>query len=292
MISSMTGFGKVSKEISNKSISLEIRSLNSRFLDLNLRLPPAYKDKEIELRSRMSRRLMRGKVDITMNLEYTGSIPTQKINKSLFKAYYNEFKEIQSDLEDNQGSLMELVMRVPNIIMPAEELIDESEMNEVYHMLEETLDKVIDFRLQEGRELEKDLRLRIILIREGLEKVEVLDPQRIEIIRKKIKDQLSAWLKDENVDENRLEQEFIYYLEKLDITEEKVRLKSHCDYFVQVLDGNENEAKGKKLTFISQEIGREINTIGSKASHAEIQKQVVLMKDALEMVKEQLVNVL
>ncbi len=287
----MTGFGKAQCEAKGKSITIELRTLNSKYLDINPRLPVPYREKEPEIRDLIKQRLQRGKIDLTITLEYSGSQMPQQINRELFTAYYQELKSLRDELQAPEADLMGLVLRMPNVITTAEEPLSESEWKAVKNSLETALQQVIDFRAKEGAKMAVDLKDNIRSILEKLEKIKELDPQRLVRIKARLQEQLNHWLGADKVDQNRLEQEILYYVEKLDINEEKVRLQTHCQHFLEALQAPQ-ESKGKKLAFISQEIGREINTLGSKANDAEIQQLVVGMKDHLEQVKEQILNIL
>ena len=243
------------------------------------------------MRSLISSRLQRGKIDFSINVEITGEASNYKINKPLALKYYNELKDLSKDLNEQDFSdFLPLLIRMPDILVSEKEEISEAEWNSVFQALEEALKQVDDFRIQEGKMLENDLIIRINIILQLLDRVEPFEKTRFENLKAKILKDLSDFTEKESIDKNRFEQELVYYLEKLDITEEKVRLQKHCEYFVETM--KEPESKGKKLIFISQEIGREINTLGSKANEANIQKVVVQMKDELEKIKEQLFNIL
>ena len=290
MVRSMTGFGKSTFEYNDSNITIEIRSLNSRYLDLNLKIPYTFKDKEIEIRNMITPKLLRGKVDLYINIENTNTGRAQKLNKELIVDYYNDLKELSEKLGTKED-LLGLVMRIPNVIVAEEEKVEDELWKTISKNINDAVKQLNKFRDREGKELEKDLKLRTNAMLMHLNKIEILEPQRIDRTKERIKEQLDQWVDTNRIDSNRFEEELIYYLEKIDITEEKVRLKTHLDYFFQVMDEKEID-KGKKLGFISQEIGREINTIGAKANDAEIQKLVVQMKDDLEKVKEQVLNIL
>jgi uncharacterized protein (TIGR00255 family) len=291
MLKSMTGFGQSIQDNGRMQLSCEVKSLNSKFLDLNIRLPKLFSDKEIEVRNLISEKLERGKV--TLNVEYQlygEDEPKQSYNEKLFIAYYNELRKLADRVVAPHDQLFELALNSPEVIQAKiKEGNTEEEWVQVKATITEALEKCDVFRKTEGKVLEKMLRDCCAVIYEELKNVDLLDPKRIEKMRDKLKGNVVTFFGEEGYDTNRLEQEIIFYIEKLDINEEKVRLKSHLDYFTQVL--KEPQGNGKKLGFISQEIGREINTIGSKASDAEIQKHVVVMKEELEKIKEQLNNV-
>ncbi len=287
----MTGFGKALCECQNRNITIEIKTLNSKQIDINARIPNGYRDKEPQMRSLISSRLQRGKIDFSVNVEITGEASNYKINKPLALKYYSELKELSADLNETDFSdFLPLLIRMPDILVSEKEEVSDAEWNSVFQALEEALKQVDDFRIQEGKMLENDLLIRNNIILQLLDRVEPFEKIRFENLKAKILKDLNDFTEKDNIDKNRFEQELVYYLEKLDITEEKVRLRKHCEYFVETM--KEPESKGKKLIFISQEIGREINTLGSKANEANIQKVVVQMKDELEKIKEQLFNIL
>jgi len=286
MIQSMTGYGKAVAECSDKKITIEIRSLNSKSLDLNTRLPYLYKEKELEIRKILSEKLQRGKVDFSVNTEATADNKAQQINPDIIKSYINEFKVIVPEATDPE--LLAIVMRLPDVMAFTCKELDEEEWNIFLKVLNEALQNLNEFRKAEGKVLEQDFIQRIEKIKELLVQVEPFEKERIQTLKDRFTKNLEELSSE--YDQNRFEQELIYYLEKLDITEEKVRLKNHCEYFLENL--NSKESEGKKLGFICQEIGREINTLGSKSNHSEMQKIVVQMKDELEKVKEQVLNIL
>jgi uncharacterized protein (TIGR00255 family) len=293
MIKSMTGFGQSSVDDGHLQINVEIKSLNSKFLDLNLRLPKIFSEREVEIRNLLSEKLERGKVSLNIDLQRYGSEETkQTYNAVLFKAYYKELKKLAEEVSAPTAiNLFELALNSPDVIQTKlNEGPDEEDWLKVKAQLLKAIEKCDDFRKAEGNSLDEKLKEYCNSIASQLKKVETLDPKRVERIRERIKGNIVSFLGEEGYDLNRLEQEIIFYIEKLDINEEKVRLITHLDYFLQIL--KEKQSNGKKLGFISQEIGREINTIGSKANDAEIQKHVVVMKEELEKIKEQLNNVL
>lgn len=286
MIQSMTGYGKAVMECDDKKITIEIRSLNSKTLDLNTRLPYLYKEKELEIRKILSEKLQRGKVDFSIQTEVNSVSKAQQINPDIIKAYINEFKVIVPTATD--ADLLAIVMRLPDVMAFSSKELDEDEWKKVVQLMNESIQNLNEFRLSEGSVLEQEFIQRIGIIQDLLVQVVPFEKERIQTLKERFTknlDELAA-----EYDQNRFEQELIYYLEKLDITEEKVRLKNHCDYFIETLKTNDSE--GKKLGFICQEIGREINTLGSKSNHSEMQKIVVQMKDELEKVKEQVLNIL
>jgi uncharacterized protein (TIGR00255 family) len=291
MLKSMTGFGQSTLDDGKVQIAAEIKTLNSKFLDVNLRLPKVFADKEMEVRNLISEKLERGKVSIAVEYQRYGDDDIkQSYNEKLFVAYYSELRRLADRVIAPYDQLFELALASPEVIqLKLKETNVEEEWNQVRSCITDALNKCDEFRRLEGQVLEKMLKACCTVIYQELESVAQLDPKRVDKIRDKLKGNVVTFFGDEGYDTNRLEQEIIFYIEKLDINEEKVRLKSHLDYFMQVV--NERQGNGKKLGFISQEIGREINTIGSKASDAEMQKHVVVMKEELEKIKEQLNNV-
>jgi uncharacterized protein (TIGR00255 family) len=286
MILSMTGFGKASLQLSTKKITVEVKSLNSKGLDLNTRMPSVFRENELALRNLLALKLERGKVDFSLFIEVTGEDTSSKINVPIVKAYMAQMKAILPNADDTE--LMKMAIRMPDTMKTEREEIDENEWKQIQIVIDEAIENMLSFRKSEGASLEKEFTLRIENIRSYMNQALILDPERVTNIKERLQtaiDELKV-----NVDTNRFEQELIYYLEKLDITEEKVRLTNHLDYFLQTLNGS--EANGRKLGFITQEMGREINTMGSKSNHAEMQKLVVMMKDELEKIKEQVLNVL
>jgi len=291
MIKSMTGFGLASADHENVKFAVEIKSLNSKFLELNLKLPRAYNDKELLLRNICSKEIERGKANVSINIERAEeNIKGANINAALLSKYYKQLEAINVDLGANSTNLLQAVLSFPDVINYTEDEVNETDWKALYEVFNKALENFNQFRETEGAILKDDLILRIKNILQYFSQVEVLEPLRIP----QIKARLNLFLEDNvgkiNVDQNRLEQELIYYIDKLDITEEKIRLRSHCDYFIETLKSK--DANGKKLGFISQEIGREINTMGAKANDAQIQQLVVGMKEELEKIKEQLLNVL
>lgn len=282
----MTGFGKASLQLPTKKITIEIKSLNSKGLDLNVRMPSVFREMELGLRNQIAQQLERGKVDFSMYIEVTGEETSTKINGPIVKAYIRQMREILPEADPTE--LMKMAVRMPDTLKTEREEIDENEWQQIQSVINEALININNFRRDEGASLEKEFRLRISNIRSFMEQALLLDPERIQLIKERLQNAITEL--QTNVDENRFEQELIYYLEKLDITEEKVRLSNHLDYFLETLSGK--EANGRKLGFITQEMGREINTMGSKSNHSGMQKLVVQMKDELEKIKEQVLNVL
>ncbi len=291
MIKSMTGFGKASSEYSTKKITVEVRSLNSKQLDLNLRIPYIYKEKELELRSEISKQIERGKVDISVFTESMQQTLPIAINKTLAKTYYNELKSLADELKEVNSDLFRLTLKMPDVLKAEKEVVefDVEEWKQVKTTVDSAIEAFQKFRDDEGKTLSNEFETRIGIIDNLLTKVISYDAARVENIRTRIKNNMADVIEKEKIDENRFEQELIYYIEKLDITEEKLRLKTHLDYFTATM---KELGSGRKLGFIAQEIGREINTIGSKANDSSVQKLVVQMKDELEKIKEQLLNVL
>ncbi len=287
----MTGFGKEVLENEARKITIEIRTLNSKQLDLNLRLPQFYREKELDIRGLIGKNIERGKVDISINIEQKNVACAPVISKALAKHYYNELKELSESINQlNDYDYLSMIVKMPEVLVSPEIEIDDVEYDELLSTIQLACNKVNNFRVNEGKILEKDFVQRINTIIELLQKVESFEENRTTRIRERIKSNLEAFSQDVQSDKNRFEQEVIYYLEKLDITEEKIRLKKHCDYFLETL--SKDSSAGKKLGFVSQEIGREINTMGAKANDFDIQQIVVLMKDELEKIKEQLFNIL
>ena len=282
----MTGFGKATLQLPSKKITVEIKSLNSKGLDLNVRMPSVYRELELGLRNEIALRLERGKIDFSVYVEMTGEQTSTKINVPIVKAYIQQMKAVIADADETE--LMKMAVRMPDALKTERDEIDENDWTEIQKVIQEALQNIAKFRMDEGKSLENEFQLRIGNIRQYMTDALALDPERVQAI----KDRLQTAIEElkVNVDENRFEQELIYYLEKLDITEEKVRLTTHLDYFIETIKGK--EANGRKLGFITQEMGREINTMGSKANHAQMQKLVVMMKDELEKIKEQVLNVL
>jgi uncharacterized protein (TIGR00255 family) len=291
MIKSMTGYGLATADHENGKFSVEIKSLNSKFLELNLKLPKAFSEKELALRNICSKEIERGKVSVAINIERgEEALKGATINAKLVTKYYNELAEINKSLGLNTDTLLPAILNLPEVISYTEEELNEGEWEVIHETFLAALANFNSFRADEGDVLRKDLELRVRNIMDFFAQVEVLEPQRIPQIRARLNQFLEENVGKVNIDSNRLEQELIYHIDKLDITEEKTRLRSHCDYFTQTLKSK--DANGKKLGFISQEIGREINTMGAKANDAQIQQLVVGMKEELEKIKEQLLNVL
>lgn len=286
MIQSMTGFGKASLQLPNKKITVEIKSLNSKGLDLSVRMPSAFREMELGLRNRIAQKLERGKVDFSLFVEVTGEETSSKINVPIVKAYIKQMKDVIGDADETE--LMKMAVRMPDALKTERDEIDAADWKQIEGVIGQALENIHSFRVTEGVALEKEFLLRISSILSLMNETVALDGERIQTVKDRLHNAIEE-LKV-NVDENRFEQELIYYLEKMDITEEKVRLENHLNYFIETLAGT--EANGRKLGFITQEMGREINTMGSKSNHAKMQKLVVQMKDELEKIKEQVLNVL
>jgi uncharacterized protein (TIGR00255 family) len=282
----MTGFGKATLQLPTKKITVEVKSLNSKGLDLNVRMPSLYREMELGLRNNIALQLERGKVDFSIFIESTAEQTSTKVNVPIVKGYIEQLRAVYAEADETE--LMKMAIRMPDTMKTEREEIDENDWAQIETAIEEAVQNILNFRKDEGQSLEKEFQLRIANIRQYMNEALALDPERVQAIKDRLQTAI-AELKV-NVDENRFEQELIYYLEKLDITEEKVRLTNHLDYFLETLKGN--EANGRKLGFITQEMGREINTMGSKSNHAQMQKLVVQMKDELEKIKEQVLNVL
>jgi uncharacterized protein (TIGR00255 family) len=294
MIKSMTGYGKAVAELQGQRITVEVKSLNSKQLDLNLRMPGSFRPKEHEVRSLIAEKAERGKVDLILSIENTGEALNYSINRPLARKYYEELRSLVTELGERPDNLLPVIVKMPDVLQTSHEEINETEWSQLKAGIVRALEQFDAFRRQEGQVLEKDMIQRVKNILEYLTAVGPLEVQRISEIRDGLRAELTKLresLQGKNgIDENRFEQELIYYLERMDFTEEKVRLMKHCEYFLETL--NDTQAPGKKLGFIVQEMGREINTLGSKAYDAAIQKLVVQMKDELEKIKEQVLNIL
>ena len=286
MIRSMTGFARSSFESQDISMTVEIRALNSKNLELNLRLPYSYRSWEDELRTAIKPQLLRGKVDVNFNVNHQGAAAAAELNKDVISDYIHQLREIA---DVTPAELLPIATRLPDALQSAEVLPDDNQKKEVFGLVQQAIRQLINYQTTEGQAMIKDLNTQIESIKKGLEHVNDKKDLRIQQVRSKLQDNLKSLAVE--VDQNRFEQELIFYLEKFDINEEIVRLRQHLLYFCEVMN-NERETKGKKLGFIAQEIGREINTIGSKANDASLQKEIVQMKDALERIKEQLLNIL
>ncbi|SNR14130.1 YicC/YloC family endoribonuclease [Tenacibaculum jejuense] len=288
MIQSMTGYGKSVLQLPTKKVTIEIKSLNSKNLDINTRIPSYYKEKELSIRKKLASALVRGKVDFSIYVEITADETSSSINKAVVNKYIDQLRDIVVVGTSDDVKLLEMAVRMPDALKTEREELDENEWSEIENHIDTALKDIVQYRTDEAASLENDFKQRITNIKSCLAQVHEMDGERIENVKQRLGKALDE-LKVE-VDENRFEQELIYYLEKLDINEEKVRLANHLDYFLQTLDTS--DSNGKKLGFIVQEIGREINTTGSKANYAPLQKVVIQMKDELEKIKEQILNVL
>jgi uncharacterized protein (TIGR00255 family) len=291
MLKSMTGFGRAEQTVNDKTFLVEIKSLNGKQLEMNLRIPPLLKSYEFEVRNMLQESLIRGSIDCLITIKQNGSGKPVVINTDLIKAYYKQIEMLANELSIDTNSVLSALLRLPEVVSPSNEILNEDDWEELKKVIASALKELNEHRKEEGKSIETELLLRMKNISTQEEEILKLVPPR----KKRMKDELIRMLEEnvgkENYDSNRLEQELIYYIEKIDITEEQVRLKNHCDYFKAIIEEKE-EAKGKKLSFVLQEIGREINTTGSKAYDAAIQKCVVFMKDELEKSKEQILNVL
>jgi uncharacterized protein (TIGR00255 family) len=281
----MTGYGKSVLQLPTKKISIELKSLNSKNLDVNARMPSMYRAKELDIRKLIAKHLVRGKIDFSLFVEITGEDTSSKINKTVVNEYIKQLKDV---VDGDTTELLKMAIRLPDAVTTERDEIDEEEWNLIANGINDAISKIVAYRGDEGGILKQDFTERISNLKNLLDAVITMDPERIDGVRSRLEKGI-ADIK-EKVDENRFEQELVYYIEKFDITEEKVRLDNHLDYFLKAL--NSDDSNGKKLGFISQEIGREINTIGSKSNYAPMQKLVVQMKDELEKIKEQLLNVL
>ena len=291
MLRSMTGFGRAEQTIGDKTYLVEIKSLNGKQLEINLKIPAIIKPYEFDIRNLIQESLLRGSIECLIVVKQNGSAKPVIINTDLIKSYYKQIEELASELSIDTNSVLGAILRLPEVISPSNEVLDEKDWKDLKKVIELALHELNTHRIEEGKSIDKELRIRIKNIKEQEDKILALEPQR----KKRMKNELIQLLEEnvgkENYDVNRLEQELIYYIEKIDIREEQVRLKNHCEYFVSILDSS-SDVKGKKLAFVIQEIGREINTTGSKAYDAEIQRCVVFMKDELEKLKEQTFNIL
>lgn len=287
----MTGFGKTEFEINSKKITIEIKSLNSKQFDINTRIPQAYREKELDLRREINDTLIRGKIDFSIYVESLGEKGNAIINESVIKGYFSELSRLSSDLGvPVNDRLLEVIMRFPDAVRVNYETLDEEEWSIMHEHFQKALNQADSFRKQEGVAMETDLLKNVELIMKLLKEIEPFEQKRIDTIKSRLNENLDSLRLNGSVDVNRFEQELIFYLERLDFNEEKVRLSNHCRYFLDTL--REPDSNGRKLSFIAQEIGREINTIGSKANESNIQRIIVQMKDALERIKEQILNVL
>ncbi len=287
----MTGFGHSKTEVNGKIIRVEIKSLNARSTEIRCKLPNTYRDREMDLRKKVIDSLQRGKMDLTITLDGFSNEENAFINADAFRKYYKELNAIRQELNITEGDVLQSILRIPNVIGQNEDMADDEEWQEVERAVDQALINIKKFRADEGLVLRADLLERIQFIEQHLKSIEPFEMARLDRIKDRLKKNMEEFVINQQVDQNRYEQEILYYIEKLDINEEKVRLGQHCIYFKEELDLNIDQ-KGRKLSFIAQEIGREINTIGAKANDSEIQQFVVMMKDELEKLKEQLANIL
>lgn len=291
MLKSMTGYGKAVCNFKTKKISIEVRSVNSKQLDISLKIPGFYKEKEMEIRNEIAKVAERGKIDLFVTVEQSEPDKPVQINKSVVKDYFTQIKQIADELNVNiNEQLLVSALRLPETLKTESVSLSEEEWDIFLSTLREALSGFAKFRQQEGSALTKDILARVEMIEKMLQEIIPFEKQRIDKVRERISKNLQEFIPQASIDSNRFEQEIIYFLEKIDITEEKVRLKNHCEYFKKTTSSD--DSPGRKLGFISQEMGREINTLGSKANDSDIQKRVVMMKDELEKIKEQLLNVL
>ena len=289
MIYSMTGYGQVKAQYKDKGITGQPRCLNSKMNDFRVKLPNAYKHKELEVRKLLNETVIRGKLDLNVSVISSKGDEDYSLNKNLFRSFYNQIHELGIDL--SRTDILNAILQFPNVIEPNDNELDDEEYEYTLGVMKEAIEKLNDFRIIEGATIENEFLLRIRIILDHLEEIGQFEKERIQLLKDRILKSLNGTFANENIDKNRFEQELLYYLERLDITEEKVRLKQHCDYFLEEINGN-GTSKSKKLNFISQEMGREINTLGAKAQHSSIQRLIVVMKDELEKIKEQLANIL
>jgi uncharacterized protein (TIGR00255 family) len=290
MIKSMTGFGKATAEINGKKFSVEIKTLNSKQADVSVRMPSLFKEKEFAIRSLINQELERGKIDFSLGFETLGETNNFSVNKELFKKYYNELADMANELNQSNTDLFTIVSRMPDVFKTDKQELEETEWQKVNELIVEAIAATNNFRITEGETLQQELLQRTNNILSLLKQVDVYEPKRLEVVKERIATHLAEAVGKENINKDRFEQELIFYIEKFDVTEEKTRLTTHCNYFIETIKNDNSE--GRKLGFITQEMGREINTLGSKANNVDIQMLVVQMKDELEKIKEQTLNVL
>jgi uncharacterized protein (TIGR00255 family) len=290
MLYSMTGYGRAVRSFGDKTITVEVRALNSKMTDIRFKMPSIYKEKEIEMRRILTEKAERGKIDMSINVRTLTGEEDFILNHDLFRRYYRELTQLRAELGMEHGDVMQAILRLPNVIGSDDDNVSEEQWQATLDAMNDALKDFASFRATEGGVMAKDMRERVTLIMDLLGEVEPYEKERVAKLRQRMKNNLDEYMSKENVDENRFEQEVLFYLEKIDVTEEKVRLGQHCRYFTETLNDKKNSSKGKTLNFIAQEIGREINTLGSKAYSADIQHLVVKMKDELEKVKEQVAN--
>lgn len=290
MLLSMTGYGRATNNFKSKTISVEVRSLNSKFTDIRLKIPSNFREKEHPIRRMLTDRVERGKIDMTVEVKSHLGDDSYGLNIPLYSKYYRELSALADELGAPKDGLMQAILRIPNVVMAEEDTVDEQEWAAVLGTINDALKNYDNFRRAEGAAMEEDLRLRVKNIMAYLKEVNPFEEGRISLLRNRLRQNLEEFMSKENIDENRFEQEVIFYLEKIDITEEKVRLEQHCNFFLEKLDDPKTTSKGRTLSFIGQEMGREINTLGAKAYSADIQRLVVNMKDDLEKIKEMVAN--
>lgn len=290
MVKSMTGYGRGERQTAQRKITVELKSLNGKQLDLSARMPSIYREKEYEIRGAVARALSRGKVDLMVNIEQLSTSKSSTINREMFRNYYLELSEIASQVGCGTENILQTILKLPEVMQSENVSVSDDEWQALMAAAAEAIANIDNFRTQEGAMLMNDLLERVNIIESLMNDVATFEPERIETVRIRLAENIAKLKID--IDTNRFEQELIYYIEKFDITEEKVRLAGHCNYFRSIAAAQNDESIGRKLGFIAQEMGREINTMGSKANHVEIQKRVVMMKDELEKIKEQLLNIL
>ncbi len=290
MLLSMTSYGRATASLDSKNVAIELKTLNSKFVDIRLKVPPNFHEKELWLRKYLQDKLIRGKIEVVISFENEGGGETYAINRSMFRQYYDQITDISAELNLSTPDLVNTVIRLPEVVASSEEPILPEDWQIIVSTLDAAVDRLMGHRSEEGRAIEEDLEKHVRQILRHLSDITPFEVARVEKVRQRMDQNLNDYLKRDNVDENRFEQEVLFYLEKMDITEEKVRLQQHCQYFLEEMASTE-ASNGRKLIFISQEIGREINTLGAKGYSSDIQKLVVLMKDELEKIKEQLANV-
>lgn len=289
MLLSMTGYGRASNRFEDKTITAELRSLNSKFTDLRMKLPQSYKEKEQQLRKIVNDAAERGKIDLTIDVKSESGDSEFALNVALFKKYHTELSQVVGELKMSEGDMLQAILRLPNVVSNANEDLSDEEWAVIQKTVKEALANFNGFRRDEGAAMETDCRLRVNNIAKELDILDPFEQKRVDTIRNRMLKNMEEYVGKDNIDANRFEQEILYYLEKIDVTEEKVRLAQHCKYFLEELDKSDTQ-KGRKLSFISQEMGREINTLGSKANSSDIQRIVVRMKDELEKIKELVAN--
>lgn len=291
MVRSMTGFGRAEQTTVDKTYLVEIKSLNGKQLDINLKIPPVIKTYEFDIRSLIQEYLLRGTIECFIMIKQNGSAKPVVINTDLIRSYYHQIEELAVDLSIDTNSVLAALLRLPEVVSPSNEVLNEDDWKHLKNVIVAALQELNTHRIEEGKSIEKELQLRVMNINKQEEEILKFEPERRKNMKNELKQLLEENVGKDNYDSNRLEQELIYYIEKIDIREEQVRLRNHCEYLLSILN-NQEDAKGKKLSFVVQEIGREINTTGSKAYDSDIQKCVVLMKDELEKIKEQTFNIL